>query len=222
MGLSDDKMAILSSFVEQPKAFLQQKSKYSPQSATVVGILKEMWNEMAFSMQRSTMDENTHQALFEEYQETTEESIRGNQKLIGLKKEDLAIQEKDKADATIEWQANDKNYKETKKFFEDSLEKTCVEVKGVHDRRAVDRKAELEAVTSAIAILEGDLAQYDKSFPASFLQVSSAEESIVLKKLPGNLRKKVVMLQSKTGQTIFEVIDAVIAEVRAQYWVYWP
>merc|ERR1719174_3182871 len=77
--LSDEKSKVLKRFLEEPVAFLQQepadyydqkaqaKASYNPASATIMGILKDMYDTFAADLEKSNTDESALQKAFEEH-----------------------------------------------------------------------------------------------------------------------------------------------------------
>merc|ERR1719267_212615 len=77
--LSDEKMKVVKRFLEQPAAFLQEtpeeeyydkkaqaKASYSPQSATVTGILKDMYDTFSNDLEKANTEESASQKAFED------------------------------------------------------------------------------------------------------------------------------------------------------------
>jgi hypothetical protein len=76
-GLSPEKLRIMKSFFEDPVSMLQEpvdyydqkaqaKASYSPQSATIMGILKDMYDTFAADLEKSNSEESAAQFNFEE------------------------------------------------------------------------------------------------------------------------------------------------------------
>merc|ERR1719247_4043847 len=79
-ALSEDKSKVLKRFLEEPVAFLQQtpeeeyydqkaqaKASYSPASATIMGILKDMYDTFAADLEKSNTEESALQKAFEDH-----------------------------------------------------------------------------------------------------------------------------------------------------------
>merc|ERR1719181_653328 len=76
--LSEAKSALLKSFLEDPSSLLQDepadyydkkaqaKASYSPQSATVMGILKDMYETFASNLEKANTDESALQKGYED------------------------------------------------------------------------------------------------------------------------------------------------------------
>merc|ERR1719224_331291 len=86
-ALSEDKSKVLKRFLEEPVAFLQQtpeeeyydqkaqaKASYSPQSATVTGILKDMYDTFAADLEKANGEESKFQKAFEDHMAVLEKS----------------------------------------------------------------------------------------------------------------------------------------------------
>merc|ERR550537_1698527 len=85
--ISDENMKVLKRFLEEPVAFLQEtpeeeyydkkaqaKASYSPQSATVTGILKDMYDTFAADLEKSNGEESKLQKAFEDHIAVLEKS----------------------------------------------------------------------------------------------------------------------------------------------------
>merc|ERR1719158_1691384 len=78
MELSEQNAKTLKTFLENPTSFLQSepsdyydqkaqaKASYSPQSATVTGILKDMYDTFAADLEKTNQDESNAQKGFED------------------------------------------------------------------------------------------------------------------------------------------------------------
>merc|ERR1719352_1950989 len=68
--LSESNTKLLKMFLEDPADYYdkkaQAKASYSPQSATVTGILKDMYDTFAADLEKSNQDESNAQKGFEE------------------------------------------------------------------------------------------------------------------------------------------------------------
>merc|ERR1719324_1568179 len=75
--LSDDKARLLKTFFEDPLSLLQDpvdyydqkaqaKASYSPQSATIMGILKDMYDTFSADLEKSNAEESAAQKAFED------------------------------------------------------------------------------------------------------------------------------------------------------------
>merc|ERR1719453_606672 len=84
--LSDEKARLLKSFFEDPLTLLQDpvdyydqkaqaKASYSPQSATIIGILKDMYDTFSADLEKSNQEESEAQLAFEsEIEEKTKQN----------------------------------------------------------------------------------------------------------------------------------------------------
>merc|ERR550537_2053962 len=76
-NLTPDKMRVMKSFFEDPVSMLQEpvdyydqkaqaKASYSPQSATIMGILKDMYDTFSADLEKSNAEESAAQKGFED------------------------------------------------------------------------------------------------------------------------------------------------------------
>merc|ERR1719487_2238701 len=114
--LSDGNMKVLKRFLEQPVAFLQDtpeegyydqkaqaKASYSPQSATVTGILKDMYDTFAADLEKANGEESSFQKAFEDHIAVLEKSTADlNREIVEKNAESAAkAQELSEAEATL-------------------------------------------------------------------------------------------------------------------------
>merc|ERR1719408_769102 len=88
LELSEKKSALLKSFLENPTSFLQDepadyydkkaqaKASYSPASATVMGILKDMYETFASNLEKANTEES---ALQKGYEDLMDEKTKQNE-----------------------------------------------------------------------------------------------------------------------------------------------
>merc|ERR550537_1550093 len=100
-AVSEDNMKVLKRFLEQPAAFLQEtpeegyydqkaqaKASYSPQSATVTGILKDMYDTFAADLEKANGEESAFQKAFEAHIAVLEKSTSDlKREIVGLQEE---------------------------------------------------------------------------------------------------------------------------------------
>merc|ERR1719352_1629816 len=84
--LSDDKARALKTFFEDPLSLLQEpvdyydqkaqaKASYSPQSATIMGILKDMYDTFGADLEKSNQEESDAQKAFEDLMAEKQQQI---------------------------------------------------------------------------------------------------------------------------------------------------
>merc|ERR1719267_255511 len=101
--LSDQQSKLMKRFLEQPAAFLQEtpeeeyydkkaqaKASYSPQSATVTGILKDMYDTFAADLEKTNQDESNAQKGFEDVMAEKKKKVEVLQGMVTTKSAEKA------------------------------------------------------------------------------------------------------------------------------------
>jgi len=155
-------------------AFLEQSGDYAPASGQIVGILKNMKDEMDKSIKALIKDEEDAVAGYgdlkaakEQEIEVASEAIEAKTKRVG----ELAVsivQAEDGADDASKEKANADKFLAT-------LSTQCITKQQEYDARAKTRADEISAISEAIGILNDDdaLDVFKKAVPAALLQRSS-------------------------------------------------
>merc|ERR1719389_1239856 len=130
-ALSASKTKLLKAFLEDPADYYDQKAQakasYSPQSATVIGILKDMYDTFAADLEKSNQDESNAQKGFED--------------VIAEKKQLL--------------EATQAQLKEDEEFFA-TARTSCKDKSDSWDERSRLRTEELSGINKALEILTSD------------------------------------------------------------------
>merc|ERR1712224_62135 len=74
--------------------FLQSGEKYNPQSATITGILKDMYNTFAETLETATVTEMDSQSAFEDLMDLKIKDLKADQKTKARKEVEKAETEK--------------------------------------------------------------------------------------------------------------------------------
>jgi septal ring factor EnvC (AmiA/AmiB activator) len=167
---------------EEVMAFLEQSGDYIPQSGQIVGILKNMKDEMDKSLGGIVSDEETAAAGFAELKASKNKEIAAASAAIESKTEragQLAVsivQAQNAADDAT------KELSDAEKFLA-NLKVACKEKTTDFEERTKTRQDEIMAISEAIAILNDDdaLDIFKKSLPSppsapqAFLQKGNAQ-----------------------------------------------
>jgi len=176
IGLPPARMALLSEFT-------QSKSGYAPQSATIQGMLGDMYLTFANNLESDTQEEAGRNAQFEELYASIEDE---NNKL----KETRARKETEKAEAEAMLADTTKNYEDTEKQMNADIEffgqtkEACLSKHEEWTIREKMRDQEVDGINKALEILTSDdarelFATSIKPGVASFLQVASSPASLL-------------------------------------------
>merc|ERR1719191_701572 len=163
--VSDDNMKVLKRFLEQPVAFLQKtpeeeyydqkaqaKASYSPQSATVTGILKDMYDTFAADLEKANGEESKFQKAFEDHIAVLEKSTSDlKREIVELQAESAAkSQALSEDEATL---AATMDQKETDESIFSSTRDQCKAKSDEWDERGRLRTEQLSGINKALEIL---------------------------------------------------------------------
>merc|ERR1719409_1377299 len=173
IGLPIEKMSLLSEVVSA-------KAGFAPQSATIQGMLGDMYLTFSNNLESSTNDEAQQNHDFEQQYATLEEENNKMKKTRARKETEKAEAEAMLADTTKAYDDTEKQMKADTEFF-DQTKAAC---KSKHDEWTVReemRDQELEGIDKALDLLTSDDARelFAKSIKpgveksASFLQIAS-------------------------------------------------
>jgi hypothetical protein len=136
-------------------SFLEQTGDYAPQSGQIVGILKNMKDEMSKSLGGVVEDEETAASGFAELKKAKEKEIALATSIIEIKQRrsgELAVSivqnEQGAKDAT-------KELEDTQKFLA-QLDSTCKEKAAEYEERVKIRNDEIAAISEATSVLNDD------------------------------------------------------------------
>jgi hypothetical protein len=155
--LSDKSSRLLKTFLEDPPSFLQAGS-YAPQSATITGILKDMYDTFGADLEKSNQEESDAQKAFEG---AIAAKTAGNK----LAHEGIVMKETEKADEEKllnEEQSLLESTQEQLKLDEDIFSETrtaCKEKSDSWDARCLARTEQMVGVNKALEILTSDSAR---------------------------------------------------------------
>jgi hypothetical protein len=258
-GLTKEQSKVLKHFLEDPSAFAgktalvqdpvdyydqkaQAKASYSPQSATIIGILKDMYDTFSADLEKSNQEESNMQLAFEsEMEEKTKQNKQFTEMVTekeGQKAEkgQMLSENEEKLEATTE------QLKVDEEFFA-TTKNACTAKSDSWAERSRLRTEQLDGINKALAILTSDDAKatfasstgtrpsdtFGASEVASFVQLDalgSAREKAyrLLKKLTTgskNLRLARIAAAVKTSakghfDEVIASIDDLIATLAAE------
>merc|ERR1719262_151566 len=218
-------LALVSNFAKDPAEFYDQKAEksasYNPASATIMGILKDMYDTFSMNLERATEVEAVAQKNYES--------------LIGVKENEMATlagarkkKEGEKADAEKDLADNSQDLDDTTKqmkadtVFFDETKAACQAKADEWAERVRARTEELAGINEALEILTSDDAKalFNKSIKPgkeTFLQIDSESrpQAKAYKALKASatktksLRLAAIAATLRTGGHF----DAVIAEI---------
>lgn len=153
VALKPQQEALLSEFASS-----KDVSKYTPQSVTIQGMLRDMYENFARSVQEATNTEATQNRNYEEFMEEKAKELADLEADKADKEEKKAKAEEDLADTTQEYDDTEAQMKVDIEFF-DETKQSCKEKHDEWVTRSGLRDEEIEGVAKAIEILSSDEAR---------------------------------------------------------------
>merc|ERR1719506_2338735 len=153
------------------------KAGYAPQSATIQGMLGDMYTTFSANLESSTLEEANQNADFERMYAALEKENNKMKKTRQRKETEKAEAEAMLADTTKAYDDTEKQMKADTDFF-DQTKAACQSKHEEWTVRTDLRNAELDGISKALEILTSDAARelFSKSIKPgveSFLQVAS-------------------------------------------------
>merc|ERR550537_724680 len=175
--LPEAKAKVLKRFLEEPVAFLQStpeeeyydqkaqaKASYSPASATIMGILKDMYDTFASDLEKTNTDESALQKAFEDHIATKEKANADLKREILNKEEQSAQKASELSEAEATLAATTEQKASDEQIFV-STRDSCKAKSDEWDERGRLRTEQLDGINKALEILTSDEAR--KTFSAS-------------------------------------------------------
>merc|ERR1719261_1054626 len=184
--LSPKQLSALESFTRGPAEFYDQKAEkkasYSPASATIQGILKDMYDTFAMNLEKSTETESTQQKNFESIISVQNKEMFTLQTTKAKKEIEKADAEKVQADTEQDLDDTKAQLDASIALFDDT-KKACTSKSYEWNERVRARTEELAGIEKALEILTSDdvKALFNKAIKpgkeTSFLQVAIEHKS---------------------------------------------
>merc|ERR1719253_1342513 len=172
LALSDKKSALLKTFLEDPSSFLQgagddvdyydkkaqAKASYSPASATVMGILKDMYETFASNLEKANTEESSLQKAFEDLMDQKTASVKTLRETATNKEAERAEKSQQLADADKKLESVKEQLSEDEAFFATATQQ-CKDKSDSWSERSRLRTEELDGIQKALDILTSDEAK---------------------------------------------------------------
>merc|ERR1719337_508866 len=223
--ISAKQLALVSNFAKDPAEFYDQKAEkaasYNPASATIMGILKDMYDTFSMNLEKATEVEAVAQKNYESLMGVKENEMATLMDARKKKEGEKADAEKDLADTSQTLDDTTKQMKADTIFF-DETEAACQAKADEWAERVRARTEELAGINKALEILTSDDAKalFNKSIKPgkeTFLQIDS--ESQPQAKAYKTLKEHATKAKSLRLAAIAATLrtgghfDAVIAEI---------
>merc|ERR1719353_2442982 len=168
-ALSADKLRLMKTFFEDPVAMIQEpvdyydqkaqaKASYSPQSATIMGILKDMYDTFSADLEKSNQEESDKQKAFEDL-------IAEKEKQVADWTAEVTDKEGQKGEKATMLSENEEllaatttQLKIDEEFFETARD-SCKAKSDEWDERSRLRTEQLDGIEKALKILTSDEAR---------------------------------------------------------------
>jgi len=192
---------------------------YAPQSATIQGILSDMYSTFTKNLQTSTDDEAKAHRNYEDLMSTFQKQLNTLQETLVKKEQKKGEDEIQLADATQTYADNEEQLKAEVTLF-DATKSSCTEKTSDWSKRSSLRTAEVDGIKKALEILTSDEAKelfaksikpgMSKGGAASFIQFASTSVSGT------GVEKALDALEGHARQTHSFRLAAIAADVRMQ------
>jgi len=193
-GWSSDDKDLVKNALRIGNAFLQARNEqgyypsYSAQSGEVLGIFKQMLDEMQSNQADAEKKEKADAAAFEELRAAKAAEIESVEKMEEEKEDDLATSENSKAQAKKDLKLKTTELQEAQAFKKE-LGTTCADADATFQARKAARLEELRALGETIEILSADEARDAiKSTYGFFQRSTTTSRSALRRKAAAKLR----------------------------------
>merc|ERR1719487_703702 len=178
-ALTPEKIQLMKSFFEDPVALVQEpvdyydqkaqaKASYSPQSATIMGILKDMYDTFGADLEKSNQEESDAQKAFEDLMAEKTKQVADWTAEVTDKEGQKAEKETMLSGSSELLSATQAQLKIDEEFF-DTARTSCKDKSDEWDERSRSRTEQLDGIEKALKILTSDEAR--KTFAASATRV---------------------------------------------------
>jgi len=176
---SDEDVSMVQSALKTASAFLQSRHgqsyypAYNFRSNEIVGVLRQLKEEMEGDLAEAQKIENQRAAAFAELRAAKTQEIDSGYKMSEEKEDQLAEQDNALAEAKEDLGQEEASLAADKKFVA-NLKETCADADKNFEKRKASRQQEMAAISQTIEILQGDEARDAMTGTFSFAQMSAA------------------------------------------------
>jgi septal ring factor EnvC (AmiA/AmiB activator) len=209
--------------LKSASAFMQAHQGYMPsynsQSGEIMGVLRQLQEEMQGALGEAQKTEASRAALFAELRSAKTAEIESGEKMSEAKEDELAKTDMDNAEAKEDLKQTQAALAEDQKFLA-NLGKMCAEGDANFAERKSSRLKEIQAVSETIEILEGDEAKDAMDTTFSFVQITDTRRTAAAAILRKVHSPELSMLASSVELDAFTkvkaMIDTMIATLKTQ------
>jgi len=181
-GWTSDENAVVRRALKAGSAFVQSHHEqsyypsYTAQSGEIVGILKQLKDEMEADLGESQKEESMRSEEFQILRSAKTAEIEAGEKMEEQKEDELAKTANELAEAKEDLGQEQAILADNEAFLS-NMQGTCAEADKNFEQRKATRQAEIVAVTETITILTEDEAKDAAAGTYSLLQRSSARKA---------------------------------------------
>jgi len=180
MGWSADDMRIVRKALQVGKSFVQSKEGYYPsyesQSGAILGVLKQMKEQMEADYKAASEKEAASAAAFADMRTAKTAAIEAGEAMAEQKEDELAKTDNLVAEAKEDLGQTEETLAADEEFLK-NLDKMCADSDSAFEKRKASRLEEIKAVSETIEILTGDEARDAMSGTYNFFQVSASDKN---------------------------------------------
>jgi hypothetical protein len=180
MGWSADDMRIVRKALQVGKSFVQSKEGYYPsyesQSGAILGVLKQMKEQMEADYKAASEKEQVSAAAFADMRTAKTAAIEAGEAMAEQKEDELAKTDNLVAEAKEDLGQTEETLAADEEFLK-NLDKMCADSDSAFEKRKASRLEEIKAVSETIEILTGDEARDAMSGTYNFLQVEASDKN---------------------------------------------
>jgi hypothetical protein len=176
--LSDAQRKTLTSFAQEPDAFLEAISDAPTDGGDIDGILDQMKETFEKNLGASQKEEMANQKTYEELRTAKVAEMKAEKNQIKTKTQEIASVDEKNSEAKEDRIDTSKTLKADEDFFI-KLKETCKQNDAEYEERRKTRQLEMEAVAKALSTLTSEDAHdlFTKTFNPSFAQKEATVHS---------------------------------------------
>eukprot|EP00747_Dinoflagellata_sp_TGD_P151977 gnl/TRDRNA2_/TRDRNA2_177258_c4_seq11.p1 gnl/TRDRNA2_/TRDRNA2_177258_c4~~gnl/TRDRNA2_/TRDRNA2_177258_c4_seq11.p1 ORF type:complete len:702 (+),score=283.28 gnl/TRDRNA2_/TRDRNA2_177258_c4_seq11:74-2179(+) len=189
-NLKQSQIALLSEFASSGAS-----SRYAPQSASIQGILTDMYTTFSTNVEQKTRDEASKNRAYEDFMATKQQEYLDMEATKAKKAEELAQAEMDLAETTATYDDTEAQMNADIEFF-DVTKKGCQDKSAEWNARKSAREEELDGIKEALKLLTSDEARelfasaIKPGMEVTFLQVSKSTNATPQQRAYEELKKQ--------------------------------
>lgn len=199
-GWSLEDEAIVKAAMRSASAFVQARHgqqyypAYNSQSGEIMGVLKQLKEEMEADLAESQKHETAQAAAFEELRSAKTQEIESGEKMAEEKEDELAVTVNSLAEAKEDLGQESAALGESREFLK-NLKETCANAETNFQARKSARLEEIKAVGETIEILTADEARDAMTGTYKFVQLASSSSA-------GKRRKEAAMALRQANKRV--------------------